>query len=911
MKIKRVVSLVLICMLVAGQTVYAQEYKDNTEKQVDEGQDFYTENAGVPEETEENNSIEEQVFTTQQQETEKPDISPTEEAVEERAEEYSTADIADITSGPCGDNVTWKVEGTTLSITGTGAMNNYTTEGYYGGGIETNVPWEAYMQSVTQIIIGEGVTTIGNCAFSDFNSLSYVSLPNSLTKVGCNAFTRCTSLVSIDLPDTITDIEQWAFGGCSSLISITIPKGVTELKKSCFSACTALEEIVLPDNLESIGYTVFNSCKSLRKVQLPDGLKKIGTAAFSICEGLEEINLPDSLVSIEAEAFQFCKRLKSITIPDTITTLDRETFYGCSSLTEITIPASVRLIRDRVFYGCGGLKDIYIYAQMTYIGNEKVFPDSSSVTMHCLENSSSESYLKYHGYNYSLLPCPQEEIQEEATGYKGQYDGEKHQISVSVKNLSPEQYTIYYSESEELYEGRFTYEEKPIQISNAGTHTIYYYICADGYPIKRGRADIVLEPLKGSLQFKDEVVEKRVYSDNFTNPLTAVTDGKITYSSSDETVAVVDAVSGKVTIKGSGDCIITASSEAGNYTAASASYTLKVSELLELAVLQHPEDYNGQLGEKVTLKTVASGEELAYQWRYSFDGEVSDTKYGLYWQNSDTLQLTLTDRASGAVYWCHIKDRFGNECNTEPCRLSYTIKNGYVSSGVCGEHLTWTLDDKGTLWISGEGEMTVNPWIDGNDQMKSKINKVIIRNGVTNIVSNAFYECAVTDVYIPDSVTSIGDVAFYGCGRLKEIAIPAAVEQIGVETFGRCDSLERVVMAGNAPKDTEGDAFEPYTWRPEKMVIHVPEGAEGYMDEPWSYYTKIYDVTNVAYKKGDVNADGDVGIEDLRIVLRYVCGKTELSARQEEAADVAVDSTVDIQDLRRMLRYVCGKIKEL
>lgn len=63
--------------------------------------------------------------------------------------------------------------------------------------------------------------------------------------------------------------------------------------------------------------------------------------------------------------------------------------------------------------------------------------------------------------------------------------------------------------------------------------------------------------------------------------------------------------------------------------------------------------------------------------------------------------------------------------------------------------------------------------------------------------------------------------------------------------------------------------------------------------------------------KGDVNRDGDVDIEDLRIVLRYVCGKTELDAEKEEMADVAVDGKVDIQDLRKILRYVCGKIDEL
>lgn len=63
--------------------------------------------------------------------------------------------------------------------------------------------------------------------------------------------------------------------------------------------------------------------------------------------------------------------------------------------------------------------------------------------------------------------------------------------------------------------------------------------------------------------------------------------------------------------------------------------------------------------------------------------------------------------------------------------------------------------------------------------------------------------------------------------------------------------------------------------------------------------------------KGDVNRDGDVNIEDLRIVLRYVCGKVKMDEQQEEIADVIPDGKVDIQDLRKILRYVCGKIDEL
>lgn len=66
------------------------------------------------------------------------------------------------------------------------------------------------------------------------------------------------------------------------------------------------------------------------------------------------------------------------------------------------------------------------------------------------------------------------------------------------------------------------------------------------------------------------------------------------------------------------------------------------------------------------------------------------------------------------------------------------------------------------------------------------------------------------------------------------------------------------------------------------------------------------------YLAGDVNEDGKVNIEDLRIILRGVCGKMQLSTRQMKIADVeGEDGTVDIRDLRKMLRFICRKIDEL
>lgn len=119
-----------------------------------------------------------------------------------------------------------------------------------------------------------------------------------------------------------------------------------------------------------------------------------------------------------------------------------------------------------------------------------------------------------------------------------------------------------------------------------------------------------------------------------------------------------------------------------------------------------------------------------------------------------------------------------------------------ISSGTCGangDNLTWTIDDEGTLTISGTGEMNQFECSSDNMPWSSKkplIQNVIISYGITNIGNAAFYNCEnLTAVVIPDTVTSIGDSAFYGCSQLTSITIPDTVDFIGSSAFFMCNAL--------------------------------------------------------------------------------------------------------------------------
>ena len=129
-------------------------------------------------------------------------------------------------SGTCGTNLQWKLtdEGV-LTITGTGKMKDW--------GYNNYSPWHAD-KSVKQVIIGDGVTTIGSSAFSGCSSLTSVTIGNSVTEIGIGAFKGCISLTSVTIPNSVTTIKGEAFSGCSSLTSVTIPNSVRTIGAKAF-----------------------------------------------------------------------------------------------------------------------------------------------------------------------------------------------------------------------------------------------------------------------------------------------------------------------------------------------------------------------------------------------------------------------------------------------------------------------------------------------------------------------------------------------------------------------------------------------------------------------------------------------------------------------------------------------------
>ena len=218
-------------------------------------------------------------------------------------------------SGTTYNGLTWCLKSGTLTISGEGAID-------YGS---NGTPWYVYRESITSIVIQEGVTSTGGYAFESCINLTSVTLPNSLTTIGLMAFQLCEKLTSINLPNNLLYIGLAAFQGCTDLPSITIPNSVIQIYNAPFSNCKSLMSIDVES--ENNNYTSENGVLlDKNKTELicyPPGksgeyiisesVTTIGNSAFRTCRKLTSTIIHSNVASIESYAFGWCDVLSSIT----------------------------------------------------------------------------------------------------------------------------------------------------------------------------------------------------------------------------------------------------------------------------------------------------------------------------------------------------------------------------------------------------------------------------------------------------------------------------------------------------------------------------------------------------------------------------------------------------------------------
>lgn len=160
-------------------------------------------------------------------------------------------------------------------------------------------------------IDGVAVTAIADVAFAGNDGITEVVIPEGVTTVGAEAFLRCRNLKKVTISDTVTDLGELAFFRCESLRSVELGKGITTIKENTFYGCTSLKTIEIPESVTEIVSHGFYDCSALNKITIPESVTTFGEDIFKGADNVKIVCKKDSGAHIYAESAKIAYELTS------------------------------------------------------------------------------------------------------------------------------------------------------------------------------------------------------------------------------------------------------------------------------------------------------------------------------------------------------------------------------------------------------------------------------------------------------------------------------------------------------------------------------------------------------------------------------------------------------------------------
>ncbi len=758
----------------------------------------------------------------------------------------------------------------------------------------------ANRSNLISVTIPDSVTTIGYGAFSDCNGISSVTIPKSVVSIGRGAFADCDTLTNIvvdgynttyqsingnvysedgtvlvayavgkpetsfAIPDSVIIIGEGAFSGCYNLTNVTIPNSVTTIGIEAFYRCFSLISIIIPDSVTDINTWAFYGC-GLQSVTIGAGVKNVGTASFFACSSLKTIVFEDGATVIGSWMFGDCSSLTDVVIPSSISLIYGDAFDRCSVLKSIYYKGTVEewnaIVVDNTYTGSNNIRDLTIYyyseTQPTTEGNFWHYVDGvpmvwdAYVAPEELEYTLSDdgTYYIVSGigtYSGSELVIPSEYkgLPVKEIGYKA-----FESVSALTSIVIPE--SIVSIGDSALACCSFVDITIPNSVINIGSYALAHCTSLESVKMPNTLTNL------GNCAFRYCLALNSI---EIPDGVTLIAYDTFYFCESLISIVIPDSVT-MIQISAFPGC-----------SALSSVYYKGTMEEWNAIVIDNPDQVPDSIYDATRYYYSATEPTTEGNFWHYVDGvptvwEVSsgaNYSEGLeYALNEDGKSYSVTGIGTCADTDIVIPNTYeglpvtgiGNSAFTNCYNItSVTIPDSVTSIGNylfrnCFKLTSIIVDETNTAYQSIDGNFYSK---DGTVLIAYACAKTdttfAIPNTVTTIGGDAFWGCTnLMSITIGDTVTTINDWAFAHCCNLTSLTIPNSVTTIGEYAFCDCEKLTSVTIPSSVTSIGNEAFFQCYGL----MNITVDE-------------------TNAVYQ----SINGNLYSKDGTVLIVYTSGKT-------------------------------------
>ena len=799
----------------------------------------------------------------------------------------------------------------------------------YNNPLDTSEKFFVNGKEIKDLVIPDGVATITPFAFLGAKMLTSVSMPNSVKEIGTSAFAGCSSITSANIPDKVEEIH--CFSGCSRLKELTIGRGV----KYMTSVVGHWNGVPSLENLERINISDLKAwCWIYNGYPPSDGGNDSGRNPFARIP--KKSPMKASSYTTKARLFLNGTEVKDVVITkdffegvasngtgyDDIYILC-DAFAGIASLTSVTIPedaipggihCKMKSSMDRGFSNCPNLKYIKNESNLEILEVQDcerletlilgkhtksctVYGCKELADVYCAGIPRRASFDSECQVEYATLHVPEILIER----YRNT-DGWKDFGSIVALKAGDPGYVVP--------------DNTPITFADAafGAAAIAAFDFNGDGKLSKYEATLVTDFGKA---FKENKDIKTIDDLKYFTSMKEINNEAFYGCSSLTSVSFPDFVTtiGERVFKGCGITSVTIPNSIksiGKYQYWTEA-NVYINDLAAWCSISFADDANplnkgGHLYlNGVEVKDLVIPNSVTSIRNYTFSGcsgltsatipnsvtSIGKSAFsGCSGLTSVTIPSSVTKIGSDAFYDCdNLKAVYITDLSAW-CRIQF----------MDDFHIYWS--DYGSTNPLKYGE---HLFLNGKE-----ITNLVIPNSISSIAPIAFYHCSsLTSVTIPNSVTSIGESAFSNCSGLTSVKIPNSVTSIGERAFYGCKGLEKVYSQIEQPFAINEDVFQYYSngYMFTTATLYVPRGTKALYEatDGWKEFTNIIETDFKDELQGDVNGDMTIDVADIGSVIDVMAGSAGVSPAE---ADVNGDGVVDVADIGTIIDQMAAQARK-